>query len=67
MEEFGDGGGDDAELPEYPYTNAALTLQREKEERYMQKDQQKQPSSTEAGSNGSRLRRVMSFVRGTDS
>jgi hypothetical protein len=67
MEEFGDGGGDDAELPEYPYTSAAMTVLREKEERYMQKDQQKQPGSTEAGSNGSRLRRVMSFVRGTDS
>lgn len=69
MEEFGDGGGDDAELPEYPYTSAAMTVLREKEERYMQKGQQPQPqpSSTEAGSNGSRLRRVMSFVRGTDS
>lgn len=73
MEDFGDG--DDAELlPEYPYSTAAMTpmmVLREKEERYMQqKDRsqgpQPQSSTTEAG-NGSRLRRVMSFVRGTDS
>ena len=61
MEEF----GEDSELPEYPYTTAAMTVLREKEERYMQKEQPQQPS-TEA-SNGNRLRRVMSFVRGTDS
>jgi hypothetical protein len=63
MEEF----GEDSELPEYPYTAAAITVLREKEERYMQKDQQPQPSTTTEASNGSRLRRVMSFVRGTDS
>jgi len=63
MEEF----GEDPELPEYPYTTAAITVLREKEERYMQKDepQQTQPNTTGA-SNGSRLRRVMSFVRGSD-
>jgi hypothetical protein len=63
MEEF----GEDPELPEYPYTTAAITVLREKEERYMQKvePQQPQPNTTEA-SNGSRLRRVMSFVRGSD-
>ena len=63
MEEF----GDDSDLPEYPYTTAAVTVLREKEERYMQ-DQPLQPQpqpSTEAR-NGNRLRRVMSFVRGTD-
>jgi len=64
MEEFGD---EDSELPEYPYTTAAMTVLREKEERYMHKDQQTQPqpssTTTEVG-NGSRLRRVMSFVRG---
>jgi hypothetical protein len=59
MEEFGDG--DDAELPEYPYTSAAMTVLREKEERYMRNDRP-QPAS-----NGNRLRRAMSFVRGTDS
>ena len=60
--------GDDSELPEYPYTTAAVTVLREKEERYMQqqqqqqeKDQQPQPRTE------NRLRRVMSFVRGTDS
>jgi hypothetical protein len=61
--------GEDSELPEYPYSAAAITVLREKEERYMQKEQRPpQPSttSTEAG-NGSRVRRVMSFVRGTDS
>ena len=67
MEEF---EGDDSELPEYAcYTAAATTVMREKEERYMQEDQQQQPQpqpSTEA-KGGSRLRRVMSFVRGTDS
>ena len=63
MEEFGDG--DDAELPEYPYTSAAtLTVLREKEERYVQNDRPR--PSTEVN-NGNRLRRVMSFVRGTDS
>ena len=62
MEEFGDG--EDAELPEYPYTSAAMTVLREKEERYRQ-NAPLQPS-TEV-SNGNRLRRVMSFVRGTDS
>jgi hypothetical protein len=56
--------GEDAELPEYPYTAAAITVLREKEERYMQKDQP-QPSTEARG--GNRLRRVMSFVRGTDS
>jgi hypothetical protein len=71
MEDFGDG--DDAELlPEYPYTTAATTVLREKEERYMQqKDRsqgpQHQPQPSTEASNGSRLRRVMSFVRGTDS
>jgi hypothetical protein len=69
MEEF----GDDSDLPEYPYTTAAATVLREKEERYMQQQQKEQPQpqpqpqpSTEAR-NGNRLRRVMSFVRGTDS
>jgi len=57
--------GEDSELPEYPYTTAAATVLREKEERYMTQKEQSQPS-TEA-SNGNRLRRVMSFVRGTDS
>jgi hypothetical protein len=57
--------GEDSELPEYPYTAAAMTVLREKEERYMTEKYQSQPS-TEA-SNGSRLRRAMSFVRGTDS
>ena len=41
-----------------------MTVLREKEERYMQKDRP-QPS-TEAG-NGNRLRRAMSFIRGADS
>ena len=66
MEEF---GGEDSELPEYPYSAAAITVVREKEERYMQKDhpQPQQQPRTEEASNGNRLRRVMSFVRGTDS
>lgn len=65
MEEFGDGV--DSELPEYPYTTAAMTVWREKEERYMQKGQpQPQPQPSTGASNGSRLRRAMSFVRGTD-
>jgi len=57
-----EGLEDDAELPEYPYTAAAMTVRREKEERYLQKEQPH--PSTEAAS-GNRLRRVMSFVRGT--
>jgi hypothetical protein len=69
MEEFGDG--DDSELlPEYPYTSAAMTVLREKEERYMQQKDRShgpQPQPSTEASNGSRLRRVMSFVRGTDS
>jgi len=53
----------DAELPEYyPYMAAAYTVAREKEEQ-----QQQQPSPTDAENGGSRLRRMMSFVRGTDS
>lgn len=59
MEEF----GEDPELPEYPYTTAAITVLREKEERYMQKVEPQQP---QPNANGSRLRRVMSFVRGSD-
>lgn len=55
--------GNDSELPEYPYTTAAMTILREKEERYTQNDQP--PPSTEAR-NGNRLRRAISFVRGTD-
>lgn len=54
--------GDAAELPEYSYANSAAVL-REKEERYLQKEEPK--PSTQAS--GNRLRRVMSFVRGTDS
>jgi hypothetical protein len=50
----------DAELPEYSYATATAVL-REKEERYLQREQ----PSTEPS--GNRLRRVMSFVRGTDS
>ena len=67
MEEF----GDDSDLPEYPYTTAAATVLREKEERYMQQQQkerdQPQPQPSNEARNGNRLRRVMSFVRGTDS
>lgn len=67
MEEF----GEDSELPEYPYyTAAAMTgLLREKEGRNMQKDQQPQQpqQSSTVPSNGSRLRRAISFVRGNDS
>lgn len=62
MEEL--GVGDDSELPEYPYTSAAMTVLREKEERYMQKDR---PQPSTEVSNGNRLRRAMSFIRGTDS
>jgi len=58
--------GEDPELPEYPYTAAAMTVLREKEERYMQKEQDQTRPSTEASSGGNRLRRAMSFVRGTD-
>jgi hypothetical protein len=51
---------DAAELPEYSYsTTATAAVLREKEERYLQKEQH---PSTEAS--GNRLRRVMSFVRG---
>jgi hypothetical protein len=58
-----DGETVDAELPEYyPYMAAAYTVSREKEQ---QQQQQQQPSSTTNAENGgSRLRRVMSFVRG---
>ncbi len=59
------GEGEDAELPEYPYTADSIAILREKEERYMQNDQPPQPSTEASG--GNRLRRVMSFVRGTDS
>jgi hypothetical protein len=53
---------DAAELPEYSSysTTATVAVLREKEERYLQKEQQQ--LSTEAG--GNRLRRMMSFVRG---
>jgi len=54
----------DAELPEYyPYMAAAYTVAQEKEQ---QQQQQQQPSA-DAENGGSRLRRMMSFVRGTDS
>ena len=53
---------DAAELPEYSYS-AASAVQREKG--FQQKEEQQHPS-TGPGS-GNRLRRVMSFVRGSDS
>ncbi|KAH9969873.1 hypothetical protein BC827DRAFT_43158 [Russula dissimulans] len=60
----------DGELPEYTYMTAATyaTIPREKEERYLQQQQQQQqqPNGTTAEDGGNRLRRMMSFVRGTD-
>jgi len=62
----------DAELPEYQYmTTPYASISREKEETYLQQQQQQQQkeqrSSTTTEDGGNRLRRMMSFVRGTDS
>jgi hypothetical protein len=60
-----EGLEDESGLPEYPYYAAAYTLPSEKEERNPQKEQPNHRESTEPS--GNRLRRMMSFVRGTDS
>jgi len=58
---------DEAELPEYAYTAAAMTVLQDKEARYLQKDQPRdQPHPSTEASGGNRLRRMISFVRGTD-
>jgi hypothetical protein len=60
-----EGLEDESGLPEYPYYAAAYTLPSEKEERNPQKEEQpNRRESTEPS--GNRLRRMMSFVRGTD-
>ncbi|KAI0290914.1 hypothetical protein BC826DRAFT_519794 [Russula brevipes] len=62
----GHGGlEDESGLPEYPYYAAAYTLPSEKGEGSPQKEQPNHRESTEPS--GNRLRRMMSFVRGTDS
>jgi len=60
-----EGLEDESGLPEYPYYAAAYTLPSEKGEGNPQKEQPNHRESTEPS--GNRLRRMMSFVRGTDS
>jgi len=60
-----EGLDDDFDLPEYPYT-ATNTVMREKEERYVRKEESR-ASTNGAQVEGNRLSRVMSFIRGGDS
>ncbi|KAI9447251.1 hypothetical protein F5148DRAFT_727448 [Russula earlei] len=54
----------DAELPEYPYMNLIpYAVPKDKEE---QRHQQNERPQSGCGDGGSRLRRVLSFVRGPD-
>ncbi len=63
-----EGLDDDLDLPEYPYTYATTNtaIMREKEERYLQKQESQAPSGTQVEGNH-RLTRMMSFIRGVDS
>lgn len=59
-----EGLDDDFDLPEYPYS-ATNSVMREKEERYLQKEESRSTNGPQV--EGNRLSKMISFIRGTDS